>query len=995
MMLLALFAFIFQVFGASTDSSAQLADSLFNNPVTEIDSTNDIAVVDEVAQFVAPTRRRGKRDKLPLSAASQNQARPPGESVGPVQRSLLDTLGLTDASAASQIHQGSHDPSRRQRVAGETEAQYVLPQKRTKDDSGEPTSCEQPASKPRITRARYPTPAELYRRIPAKCNKHYGCEATLGQVLVVLVAEAWLEPAAFADDMQGVAEDRRCIDARVAMSRVSPEYEAIIDNVPKLLMVDFSSLLDEDLEYASRVDIEKPMVWKMTACLVYYKMDYGLVVRYLSGEYTGEWRNVEAVLAAVAPFVDKEDLVHIARVLDEKEASPVEFTMYETDENKEAFIRRGNGRSVTENMDAVYKVLVKEVRNHHLMTFMRWTVRASPYAHHVPQEYIPPKNEGAKGRFIWNGTIKWLASLITMNEATSTENEAPITFGYVYIAFLTWIYNLRIQFPFEDILLAYIDISSCFRYPRIFADLVGAFGFIVGPWYFAANAMVFGSVASASSWEPLRRAIAAVAAACFARTWLIAKHQQYLDMAGWEPVPADDVTFVQALRCTQNQGILDEHGNERPTPHYIYGDDDLIADIRRRMPQALVSAIEAIFTVIGVPCERLRACAIALDKWRQLFVSYCVVLLGLRINTRSMTVGVTDEYRTGVLELLDTTWHTGRDAFYVGEMEKLIGKLGRIGQAYRPIYHLMPHMYASVAYALRENEFFLAANSRKFRAMLKQLKMKATNEDDMREINFAKSTMAKMKHRTKIKYRMPPSLKEEIRIIRALLKDDSIRLETPIAHIVPRDCNYFSATETCKSACGGWSIGLSFWWHYDWPEDIQRRARLSNNQSGQKIPIEVLRMAGIILNFAAAIVACHKDGTSLDAFPMLANDCNGTSACNWVNFNCKTNMMGRALGRIYVGMLMSTKLGIQASLVSSVENEIAAEVSQSQGKDGVYEYSRIHTNYPALSCCRLFQPSDTLLGMILGVLRTSVSQCPLTVAKLKPTALGSITSLDM
>ena len=71
-------------------------------------------------------------------------------------------------------------------------------------------------------------------------------------------------------------------------------------------------------------------------------------------------------------------------------------------------------------------------------------------------------------------------------------------------------------------------------------------------------------------------------------------------------------------------------------------------------------------------------------------------------------------YRREVLHLLDTTCHLDRAAFTAKEMELLIGKLECIGQAYRPIYHLMPHMYASVAYALCHNAYHLASTSRTF-----------------------------------------------------------------------------------------------------------------------------------------------------------------------------------------------------------------------------------------------------------------------------------------
>ena len=87
-----------------------------------------------------------------------------------------------------------------------------------------------------------------------------------------------------------------------------------------------------------------------------------------------------------------------------------------------------------------------------------------------------------------------------MNEKTDMENKAIITFGYVLIAYITWIWRVRMTYPKEEIVLAFVDISAAFRFPRVFADMCGAFSFsfTMGPWFFPANAMVFGSVASAS-----------------------------------------------------------------------------------------------------------------------------------------------------------------------------------------------------------------------------------------------------------------------------------------------------------------------------------------------------------------------------------------------------------------------------------------------------------------------------------------------------------------
>ena len=96
------------------------------------------------------------------------------------------------------------------------------------------------------------------------------------------------------------------------------------------------------------------------------------------------------------------------------------------------------------------------------------------------------------------------------------------------------------------------------------------------------------------------------------------------------------------------------------------------------------------------------------------------ILLGLLWNTHDLTVGITPQFRLETVHLLHSVWHDGRESFTVGELELLVGKLGRIGQVYRPIYHLMPMLYASVAFALRENNEFLISTSSAYRKLIKK-----------------------------------------------------------------------------------------------------------------------------------------------------------------------------------------------------------------------------------------------------------------------------------
>ena len=118
-----------------------------------------------------------------------------------------------------------------------------------------------------------------------------------------------------------------------------------------------------------------------------------------------------------------------------------------------------------------------------------------------------------KPRLLWDGKTKMHAHEFTKNEKTDMTDETVVTLDYLYLAFCTRVFNMRASCPGLETLVASINISICFCYPRVFVDLVEAFCFYIGPLYFAANAMAFGSVASASSSEPFREAITYIATA--------------------------------------------------------------------------------------------------------------------------------------------------------------------------------------------------------------------------------------------------------------------------------------------------------------------------------------------------------------------------------------------------------------------------------------------------------------------------------------------------
>jgi hypothetical protein len=286
-------------------------------------------------------------------------------------------------------------------------------------------------------------------------------------------------------------------------------------------------------------------------------------------------------------------------------------------------------------------------------------------------------------------------------------NKAPITFGSTKMQFLINIYNKRISFPDVPILLGTANIKACFQFPRIHANLTGAFGFIAGGYFFLAIAMVFGSISSASSWEPFRQAIKALSAVYANRPNFIQKHKKYLDMINWADIDPS-VKPTRAVACAINQGVLDNQGVAWPCPARIFVTNSLLLAVSQMlMMMAFAALIEAIFVVMGVPVTAIQHCLLALNKWVEMAVGPVQTMLGLNLDTNQLTVAIPSSYVNKVCDIINSTLHRNCCTFIVSKAQQFTGKLGHLAEGAPWVHHLMIHLHASIAYSLTENKHLL------------------------------------------------------------------------------------------------------------------------------------------------------------------------------------------------------------------------------------------------------------------------------------------------
>jgi hypothetical protein len=351
------------------------------------------------------------------------------------------------------------------------------------------------------------------------------------------------------------------------------------------------------------------------------------------------------------------------------------------------------------------------------------------------------------------------------------------------------IYSTRISYPTAMIFLGLADIKACFRYPRIHADLTGEFGFITDKLYNLATAMAFGWTASASSWEAFRQAIKALTKVFANRPNLVVKHKTFIDMLKWEEIdPSAKLNL--AFSCTINCGMIDDSGNRIDLPACIYVDDALMLALDAyHIKMVLATTIEAIFVVMGKPDVAVRQCPLAMDKWIELVIGPKQTMLGLIIDTNRLTVAIPAKYLQEVPNLLNSTWHPNQCCFKVSEAQKLTGKLARLAKKANWVFHLLSHLYSSIAYELSENKRLLTESSAEFQAIILAIQTNAfvTPCKDLDwHTSFVMKRAAKLIHHASYQHNINKTVRYEIKFFCNKLKPDSgIEWETPIAHLIP------------------------------------------------------------------------------------------------------------------------------------------------------------------------------------------------------------------
>jgi hypothetical protein len=149
-------------------------------------------------------------------------------------------------------------------------------------------------------------------------------------------------------------------------------HHKMFDDMMRLQFVDFLTLKLPRLDYLEQTDISKERVNLTTACAIHYRLNTGMDICYLNGEYANKSRNADVIVPAVSFYILREDHKHIKQIFDQ--GCPSYLNFEETHKNKHQALWKGNQQTFLQNPKVTTKAMNKEERNSHVLPFRHWVV---------------------------------------------------------------------------------------------------------------------------------------------------------------------------------------------------------------------------------------------------------------------------------------------------------------------------------------------------------------------------------------------------------------------------------------------------------------------------------------------------------------------------------------------------------------------------------------------------------------------------------------------
>ena len=168
-------------------------------------------------------------------------------------------------------------------------------------------------------------------------------------------------------------------------------------------------------------------------------------------------------------------------------------------------------------------------------------------------------------------------------------------------------------------------------------------------------------------------------------------------------------------------------------------------------------------------------------------------------------------------------------------------------------------------------------------------------------------------------------MRSEFQIITTVFSQPlKYNLETPIALIVTRGLAFITYGDACLEAVGGFSEGLKFWWHVEFPDFIKSKTlkKMTITRkcvlSKELVSINLLEFLTEIINYAAVTVLHHSGSTIyLRRFHFLLNWTDNQVSKAWIKKQLPRPPKGKPCNECYA---LSCSTTPSASRLTTLQN---------------------------------------------------------------------------
>jgi hypothetical protein len=728
----------------------------------------------------------------------------------------------------------------------------------------------------------------------------------------------------------------------------------------------------------------------VTACFLHYNFDTPTVVRYIGGQHTAAHRDVPAILLELRRAnVDADVLADLERVF--TVVSPAVCNAEATERNFRAFMEYGNHKTITEDIPKTQKALAKDIRRGYVLVMDPWLVFFVPNLHRTPLGMVDLSKIHKNPRPIFDSTFRPTSWAMAINDFTNKRTEPKIVFPKAWVFYLTWLWNLRITYPREELYLGDDDVSGAFRQVKYNPNLVAMHAFLVFGVLFMSTGQTFGDCTSPANWEPVARNRQKYAQYLWHQANTLGRALKHLPTLQFAATPSPRIvsTFVQATLDAFNPGVLDSTGSRLAPQYDHHADDCLYADVKEHYLLTVASSVLALYLLLGEPSGNHRD-PVSWEKF-EAKITHCRKAKGFMVDTRRMEVSIPMYKREQAIDLL-ATW-LERATYTLLEAAELLGTLNNLSEICRwarPRYFALQQ---DVRRTLRARYVALANWRLRHAAQIDSCQRELPESLLHRLEPLIGRKVASLLWRTRQTIPVTHFIHRELGYLHTYLANHKNRWAISIGHLVPRPPTFTTTGDASNQGGGAYCQDLLFWFSIIWSPEIRRRVNL-HKKHADRIHINCLEFAVALLQLAAVTTRLQADvpgelkGTFPHGFPdilVLLCRTDNMSTKSWANKVSSTSPHAHGLIALLAALLRNTTCGFTSEWLAGHLNGTADLLSRPDLTIYPTAFcSQIYQNKPELRSWSFFHPNPAFVSLLEHLLCSSAWQGDLSL----PSSLG-------